>query len=172
MFPIIIVFFKNSKFLWLMLLIGIFLIPGIGFLLGMKLGTKIFNLKEVEFNKTRLYKKLEKSGYLNEFIDTINKEINDTNTIKYYDEFCGSGVLITKTWFVFIDILNPKFVRTNDIIKISNEISDKSKQFMCLKLKNNKYIRMNHFSVDEIGKEIINKYPSIKIDLKEIEKEN
>lgn len=163
MFPSIIVFFKNSKFLGLMLIIGVFLIPGIGFLFGMKLGTKIFNLKKVKFNKTKLYKKLEKAGYLNEFIDTINKEINDINTIKYYDEFCGSGVLITKTWFVFINILYPEFVRTNDIIEMSDEISDKSKKFMSLKLKNDEYIRIDHFSVDEIGKEIKKKYPSIKI---------
>ena len=155
-----------------MLFIGIFLIPAIGLLFGMKLRTKIFNLKEVKFNKTKLYKKLKKAGHLNEFIDTINKEINDANTIKYYDELCGYGVLITKTWFVFIDILNPKFVRTNDIIEISDEISDESKLFVSLKLKNDEYIRIDHFFVDEIGKEIKNKYPSIKIDLKEMEKEN
>ena len=34
---------------------------------------------------------------------------------------------------------------------------------MSLKLKNDEYIRIDHFSVDEIGKEIKKKYPSIKI---------
>ena len=46
----------------------------------------------------------------NDFIDTINKEINNENTIKYYDEN-GHGLLITETWFVFIDSLYPKFVK-------------------------------------------------------------
>ena len=100
-------------------------------------------------------------GY-QQFIDTINKEINNESTIKYYDEN-GHGLLITETWFVFIDSLYPKFVRTSEILKISDEISNKSKQFMCLELKNNKYIRIDHLSCDEIEREIKIKYPNIEI---------
>ena len=161
-FPVVIIFFNGSKLLGLILFLGVFLMPTIGFLLGTRLGKILLNLKKVKFNKTKLYKKLEKKGCLNEFIDTINKEINNENTIKYYDEN-GHGLLITETWFVFIDTLNPKFVKTSEIVKISDEISNNSKQFMCLELKNDKCIGIYHLSCDEIEKEIKIKYPNIEI---------
>lgn len=163
MFPIVIIFFNGSKLLGLMLFLGAFLIPTIGFLLGTRLGKILFNLKKVKFNKTKLYKKLKKKGDLNEFIDTINKEINNVSTIKYYDEN-GHGLLITETWFVFIDSLYPKYVKTREIVKISDELDvNRSRFFMCLELKNNKYIRIDHLSCDEIEKEIKIKYPNIEI---------
>jgi len=163
MFPIVIIFFNGSKLLGLMFFLGVFLMPTIGFLLGTRLGKILFNIKKVKFNKTKLYKKLEKKGYLNDFIDTINKEINNENTIKYYDEN-GHGLLITETWFVFIDSLYPKFVKTSEIVKISDELdANNYKRFMCLELKNNKYIRIDHLSCDEIEKEIKIKYPNIEI---------
>jgi len=162
-FLIVIIFFNGSKLLGLMLFLGVFLMPTIGFLLGTRLGKILFNIKKVKFNKTKLYKKLEKKGYLNDFIDTINKEINNENTIKYYDEN-GHGLLITETWFVFIDSLYPKFVKTSEIVKISDELdANNYKRFMCLELKNNKYIRIDHLSCDEIEKEIKIKYPNIEI---------
>ena len=163
MIPIVIIFFNGSKLLGLMLFLGAFLIPTIGFLLGTRLGKILFNLKKVKFHKTKLYKKLAKKGYLNDFIDTINKEINNESTIKYYDKN-GHGLLITETWFVFIDSLYPKFVKTSEIVKISDELdANNSKSFMCLELKNNKYIRIDHLSCDEIEKEIKIKYPNIEI---------
>ena len=162
-FPVVIIFFNGSKLLGLILFLGVFLMPTIGYILGTKLGNILLNLKKVKFNKTKLYKKLEKKGCLNEFIDTINKEINNENTIKYYDEN-GHGLLITETWFVFIDSLYPKFVKTSEIVKISDELdANNYKRFMCLELKNNKYIRIDHLSCDEIEKEIKIKYPNIEI---------
>ena len=162
-FLIVIIFFNGSKLLGLMLFLGAFLMSTIGFLLGTRLGKILFNLKKVKFNKTKLYKKLEKRGYLNEFIDTINKEINNVSTIKYYDEN-GHGLLITETWFVFIDSLYPKFIKTSEIVKISDELDvNRSRFFMCLELKNNKYIRIDHLSCNEIEKEIKIKYPNIEI---------
>ena len=159
----VIIFFNGTKFVVFMFFLGTFLMPPIGFLLGMRLGEILFNLKKVKFNKTKLYKKLEKKGYLNEFIDTINKEINNESTIKYYDE-SGHGLLITETWFVFITSSYPKFVKTSEIVKISDELdANNYKSFMCLELRNNKYIRIDHFSVDEIEKEIKIKYPNIEI---------
>ena len=61
-FPIVIIFFNGSKLLGLMLFLGALLMPTIGFLLGTRLGKILFNLKKVKFNKTKLYKKLEKKG--------------------------------------------------------------------------------------------------------------
>ena len=143
--------------------------PIIGYILGMKLGKIIFKPKKAEFSKTKLYKELKKSGFLNKFIDTINEEINKENTIKYYCEIMGYGILITETWFVFIHEVYPKFVKTSEIVKISDEISYKSKHFMCLELKDNKYIRINHASVENIEKEIKTKYPNIEIGIGIIE---
>ena len=162
-FLIVIIFFNGSKLLGLMLFLVAFLMSTIGFLLGTILGKIFFNIKKVKFNKTKMYKKLEKRGYLNEFIDTINKEINNESTIKYYDE-SGHGLLITETWFVFIDSLYPKFIKTSEIVKISDELDvNRSRFFMCLELKNNKYIRIDHLSCNEIEKEIKIKYPNIEI---------
>jgi len=163
-FPIVIIFFNGSKLLRLMLFLGCFLMSTIGFILGMKLGKILFKPKKVDFNKTKLYRKLEKMGCLNEFIDKINKEINKENTIKYYDEIRGYGLLITETWFVFIDTLYPKFVKTSEIVKISDELSNKSTHFMCLELKNNTYIRIDLASCDDIEKEVKIKYSNIEID--------
>lgn len=163
MFPIVIIFFNGKKMFGLMLFLGIFLMPAVGFILGWRLGKILFSIKKVKFNKTKLYKKLEKKGYLNEFIATINKEINDESTIKYYDE-CGQGLLITKTWFVFINLSYPEFVKTSEIIKISDELDvNKSRFFMCLELENNKYIKIKYLSCDEIEEEVKIKYPNIEI---------
>ena len=129
----------------------------------------MFKPKKVEINKTKLYKKLEKAGCLNQFIDKINKEINKENTIKYYDDISDYGLLITETWFVFIDALYPKFVQTSEILKISDEMSDKLKPFMCLELKNNTYIRIGYVSCDDIEKEVNIKYPNIEIGTEIIE---
>ena len=156
-------FFNGSKLFSLMMFLGVFLLPTIGYILGTKLGNILFKPKKVEFNKTKLYKKLKKTGYLNEFIGKINKEISKENTIKYYDEICGHGLLITETWFVFIDSLYPKFVKTSEIVKISDEIDNESRTFMCLELKNSKCIRIETSSCDEIEKEIKINYPNIEI---------
>ena len=55
MFPIVIIFFNGSKLLGVMLFLGAFLMPIIGFLFGIRLGKTLFNLKKVKFNKTKLY---------------------------------------------------------------------------------------------------------------------
>ncbi len=168
--PVIIIFFNGSKLLGLILFLGAFLMPTIGYILGMKLGNILFKPKKVKFNKTKLYKKLEKKGCLYEFINTINKEIDEENTIKYYDEIVGVGLLITETWFVFIDTMYPKFVKTSEIVKISDEIDHKSKSFMYLELKNSKFIRIDHLMCNDIENEIKTKYPDIEIGIEIIEK--
>lgn len=157
-------FFNGSKLLMPILVLGVFLTPAIGYILGMKIGKLLFKPKKVEFKKTKLYKKLEKAGCLSEFIDTINKEIDKENTIKYYGDISGVGLIVTKTWFVFIDTKYPKFVKTSEIVKISDEFDiNHSRFYMCLKLKNNKNIYISHLSCEDIEKEIKIKYPEIEI---------
>ena len=156
--------FDGSKLLMPILVLGVFLMPAIGYILGMKLGNLLFKPKKVEFKKTKLYNKLQKAGCLSEFVDTINKEIDNENTIKYYSDTLGVGLLVTKTWFVFIDAKYPKFVKTSEIVKISDEFDiNHSRFYMCLKLKNNRNIYISKLSCDDIEQEIRVKYPKIEM---------
>ena len=162
--PIAVFVFIKSKILPFIFMLAGILIPVVGFLLGMKIGNKIFSLKRIDFTKSKLYKKLEKEGIVEQFITDINKEYNKKTTIKYCDKFSNVGLLVTETWFVFIDAKEPKYVKTNEIIKISDKIYN-SKIFMYVELKNNKSLRINQLSCNDIKKEIMAKYPNIKTDI-------
>lgn len=162
--PLTVFVFIKSKILpFIFMLVGI-LIPVVGFLLGMKIGNKIFSLKRIDFTKSKLYKKLEKEGIIEQFITDINKEYNKKTTIKYCDKFSNVGLLVTETWFVFIDAKEPKYVKTKEVVKITDEIYN-SKIFMYVELKNNKSLRINKLSCNDIKKEIMAKYPNIKTDI-------
>ena len=159
--PLTVFVFIKSKILPFIFMLAGILIPVVGFLLGMKIGNKIFSLKRIDFTKSKLYKKLEKEGIVEQFITDINKEYNKKTTIKYCDEFSNVGLLVTETWFVFIDAKEPKYVKTKEVVKITDEIYN-SKIFMYVELKNNKSLRINKLSCNDIKKEIMAKYPNIK----------
>lgn len=162
--PLTVFVFIKSKILPFIFMLAGILIPVVGFLLGMKIGNKIFSLKRIDFTKSKLYKKLEKEGIVEQFITDINKEYNKKTTIKYCDEFSNVGLLVTETWFVFIDAKEPKYVKTKEVVKITDEIYN-SKIFMYVELKNNKSLRINKLSCNDIKKEIMVKYPNIKTDI-------
>lgn len=162
--PLAVFVFIKSKILPFIFMLAGILIPVVGFLLGMKIGNKIFSLKRIDFTKSKLYKKLEKEGIVEQFITDINKEYNKKTTIKYCDEFSNVGLLVTETWFVFIDAKEPKYVKTKEVVKITDEIYN-SKIFMYVELKNNKSLRINQLSCNDIKKEIMAKYPNIKTDI-------
>lgn len=161
--PLAVFVFIKSKILPFIFMLAGILIPIVGFLLGMKIGNKIFSLKRIDFTKSKLYKKLEKEGIVEQFITDINKEYNKKTTIKYCDEFSNVGLLVTETWFVFIDAKEPKYVKTKEVVKITDAIYN-SKIFMYVELKNNKSLRINKLSCNDIKKEIMAKYPNIKTD--------
>ena len=162
--PIAVFVFIKSKILPFIFMLAGILIPVVGFLLGMKIGNKIFSLKRIDFTKSKLYKKLEKEGIVEQFITDINKEYNKKTTIKYCDKFSNVGLLVTETWFVFIDAKEPKYVKTKEVVKITDAIYN-SKIFMYVELKNNKSLRINKLSCNDIKKEIMAKYPNIKTDI-------
>ena len=162
--PLTVFVFIKSKILPFIFMLAGILIPVVGFLLGMKIGNKIFSLKRIDFTKSKLYKKLEKEGIVEQFITDINKEYNKKTTIKYCDKFSNVGLLVTETWFVFIDAKEPKYVKTKEVVKITDEIYN-SKIFMYVELKNNKTLRINQLSCNDIKKEIMVKYPNIKTDI-------
>lgn len=162
--PLAVFVFIKSKILPFIFMLAGILIPVAGFLLGMKIGNKIFSLKRIDFTKSKLYKKLEKEGIVEQFITDINKEYNKKTTIKYCDKFSNVGLLVTETWFVFIDAKEPKYVKTKEVVKITDEIYN-SKIFMYVELKNNKSLRINKLSCNDIKKEIMAKYPNIKTEI-------
>lgn len=161
--PIAVFVFIKSKILpFIFMLVGI-LIPIVGFLLGVKIGNKIFNLKRIDFTKSKLYKKLEKEGIVEQFKTDINKEYNKKTTIKYCDEFSNVGLLVTETWFVFIDAKEPKYAKTEEVLKITDAISS-NRTFMRVELTNNKLLTIRQLDCKEIADEIAAKYPNIQIE--------
>ena len=166
--PIIIIYFSDLEYILLILFLGIIVMPIIGYMFGMKLGNMLTKDTRVSFNKTKLYKKIQKKGCLDEFINAINKEFNKKSAIKYFNDISGVGIFITETWFVFMSARNPKFVKTSQIVKISEEFSlEKSRYFLCLSLKDNTYISINGVRLVDIEKEIKAKYPNIEIGVTE-----
>lgn len=168
-----IIFFNSSKYFIFIFFLGIVTSPIIGYILGFKLFRIIFKRnKNVNFQNSKLYIKLKKSGDLLLFVNDINKEINLPNTIKYSSDFMGVGLLVTSSWFVYIDALYPLVVKTKDILKISEEISTRdSTSFLLLELKNNKCLRLKKLCYDDIETEIKKKYPNIEIGIGIIEEE-
>lgn len=116
--------------------------------------------KEIAFNKTKMYDELKKYDYLNEFINTIDLEINSDKTIKYYDDIYRVGLIITETWFVFISSNNPKIRKTNEIYEITESLTNSSKYIWSVKFKDNSYFNA-YINYDEIKNEIKEKYPNI-----------
>ena len=161
--PLAVFVFIKSKILPFIFMLAGILIPIVGFLLGMKIGNKIFSLKRIDFTKSKLYKKLEKEGIVEQFIIDINKEYNKKTTIKYCDKFSNVGLLVTETWFVFIDAKEPKYVKTNEIVKIADEISS-NRTFMMVELTSKKSLTIRQLDCKEIIDEITAKYPNIQIE--------
>ena len=161
--PIVMFGFIKVKFITLIFLVASILVPVIGFLLGMKIGNKIFVLKRIEFSKTKLYKKLEKDGIVEQFRNDINKEYNKKTTIKYFDKYSNVGLLVTETWFVFIDAKEPKYVKTNEIVKITDKIVS-NRTFMHVELANGRALTIRPLFSQEISEEISTKYPNIQME--------
>lgn len=161
------ILFNSSKHYILIFCIGLFIAPLIGFLLGCKISSIIFKkYRKIKFQNSKLYKKIKESGELLLFVGTIDEEMKLESAIKYSCDFMGVGLIVTKTWFVYIDISQPFVVKTEDILKISEETSA-----LCLELKNNKCLRMNGMSYDDIESEIKVKYPNIMIGIGIIDEE-
>lgn len=137
----------------------------LAFLIGMKISKKLFKKSvKIKFENSKLYKKLKKNGDLDNFLATIDYEIRLENAIKYSSDITSNGLLMTESWFAFIDIKYPQVVKTNEIVKISEEFStSKGKHFICLELRNNTYVTIERLAYDEIEEEIKNKYPYIAI---------
>lgn len=158
------IFFNSSSIMIPMFIIGCIFAPIIGYTLGMKISRIIFKkIQRVDFEKSKLYKILKKQGDLSSFTSTINDEINSENAIKYSDKFFGVGLIVTKTWFVYIEKTYPIVIKTNDIVKISEEVANSAKTFLAIELKDKTFLRIDEIDYSDIELEIRNKYPNIEI---------
>lgn len=116
--------------------------------------------KRFNFDKTKMYDEIKNSGYLNEFINTIDTEMNSPRTIKYYNDIKKIGLIITETWFVLISSQKPKIRKTNEIYKISECVNTRSHIHCSIQFKDDSYIN-GYIEYDEIKKELKEKYPNI-----------
>ena len=116
-----------------------------------------------DFDKTKMFKEIKKNGYLNEFRNTIDLEINSSKTIKYYDNIKKIGLIITETWFILISSQKPKVRKTTDIHKISEHVNTSSRIYCSIQFKDNSYIN-EYIEYDEIKEKLKEKYPNIYLD--------
>ena len=162
--PFILIPFSGSKLFGLAFFLTVFTIPPLGFLLGMKLSKKILKKQTLNFKTTKLYKQIEKQENIDKFINTINDEIYNINTIRYYDEIYENGLFITENWFVFLDLNKPKIIKTKEILQISSETTNEMKKYIRLKLKDGTIVNTRPTNAfKDIEKEIKFKYPNIEI---------
>lgn len=151
----------------IVLFLGVGIVATLGCIIGMELGRVLFKGDPVDFETSKLYKLLKKKGYLQEFMNTINDEIESENTIKYISEISGCGLLVTETWFVFIDKRYPQVAKTTEVVKISEEIEN---VLVLLKDKNCLVLR-NSFGYEEIEEQFKYKYPDIIVGMHIIDEE-
>lgn len=116
-----------------------------------------------DFDKTKMFKEIKKNGYLNEFRNTIDLEINSSKTIKYYNDITKIGLIITKTWFIIISSQKPKIRKTTDIYKISEHVNTRSRIYCSIQFKDNSYIN-EYIEYEKIKNKLKEKYPDIYLD--------
>ena len=130
---------------------------------------KKYLVSKYKFENTKMYNILEKRGYKEDFFNTINTEINSKTAIKYYNSNRKVGLIMTPTWFILISHIKPEIRKTCEIHKISEELSvsvdsDEYGKFMLVvEYKDNTYFftREIQYDIEEIQKEIKEKYPDV-----------
>lgn len=75
------------------------------------------------FRDSLLYKSLEKLGYANEFVNTIDNEIKNELKINFYNKNYKISVFVTKTWLVYISSNNSTIRKVSEISKVYKRIS-------------------------------------------------
>jgi len=69
-----------------------------------------------------LYKSLEKLGYANEFVKTIDYEVKNDLIIDYHNEDYKISFFVTKTWFVYISPSSSVIRKLSEISTVSRKI--------------------------------------------------
>ena len=116
----------------------------------------------IPVRKKRKYS--ENMKYFYSISNEISLELKDSKTIKIDDEVHNFILLITKTWFVFIDKDIFEIRRTDDIDVITDSLNTTySRISTVIKFKDNTYLNRRWLEFEDIEEKIKENYPNIKI---------
>ena len=118
----------------------------------------------LNFKNTKLYKALEKKDYLEDFLKTIDLEIESKNAIKYYNKTDSVGLVMTETWFIYITAYNPVVGKTSEINKIGGGDKLDKGDALLVEFNDGKLSFLQSIDYFDVEKEIKNKYPKIIMD--------
>lgn len=129
------------------------------------LGILVINSPNIKgsFRSSRVYKSLENLGYADEFINTIDYEIQNQLRINYHDDVYHIGLFVTKTWLVFISSNGSAIRKVSEISNIYKEFSPtRSKHFIRIDFTDgSSFANMCDSACDEIIELIKKEFPSI-----------
>ena len=116
----------------------------------------------IPVRKKRKYS--ENMKYFYSISNEISVELKDSTTIKIDDKVHNFILLITKTWFVFIDKDVFEIRRTDDIDVITDSLNTTHSYISTvIKFKDNTYLNRRWLELEDIEEKIKENYPNIKI---------
>ena len=138
-------------------------LPAFLLVLMMVISYIIFKDKRIiPVRKRRKYS--ENMKYFYSISNEISVELKDSTTIKIDDKVHNFILLITKTWFVFIDKDVFEIRRTDDIDVITDSLNTTHSYISTvIKFKDNTYLNRRWLELEDIKEKIKENYPNIKI---------
>ena len=138
-------------------------LPAFLLVLIMVISYIIFKDKRIiPVRKRRKYS--ENMKYFYSISNEISVELKDSTTIKIDDKVHNFILLITKTWFVFIDKDVFEIRRTDDIDVITDSLNTTHSYISTvIKFKDNTYLNRRWLELEDIEEKIKENYPNIKI---------
>lgn len=138
-------------------------LPAFILVLMMVISYIIFKDKRIiPVRKRRKYS--ENMKYFYSISNEISVELKDSTTIKIDDKVHNFILLITKTWFVFIDKDVFEIRRTDDIDVITDSLNTTHSYIsIVIKFKDNTYLNRRWLELEDIEEKIKENYPNIKI---------
>lgn len=138
-------------------------LPAFLLVLMMVISYIIFKDKRIiPVRKRRKYS--ENMKYFYSISNEISVELKDSTTIKIDDKVHNFILLITKTWFVFIDKDVFEIRRTDDIDVITDSLNTTHSYISTvIKFKDNTYLNRKWLELEDIEEKIKENYPNIKI---------
>lgn len=138
-------------------------LPAFLLVLMMVISYIIFKDKRIiPVRKRRKYS--ENMKYFYSISNEISVELKDSTTIKIDDKVHNFILLITKTWFVFIDKDVFEIRRTDDIDVITDSLNTTHSYISTvIKFKDNTYLNRRWLELEDIEEKIKENYPNIKI---------
>jgi hypothetical protein len=102
------------------------------------------------FRRSEAYRSLDELGCVDEFLDTIDKEMNGDIIIRYFDDIKKANLFVTKTWFVLITSRGSVIRKVSDISKVRIDLMiNRSRHAVYFE-----FIDGKHFSTEDACDEI------------------